>query len=522
MNFRLVARQLGLLLIVMSVSMLCVAAWSCAQVLRGDQSEWLPLRALITTVGFGGLIGSALWFGVPALFRPHQKPSPHVDSMGRREAILLVAVSWFIGAGLAALPFRLWVAMAGSDTDGHPFGGMVNCYFEAMSGLTTTGATVLTDIAALPHSLLLWRALTHWLGGLGIVVLFVAVLPLLGVGGKRLFRVEAAGPTPEGVTPRIQETARVLWMIYLGLTGAEILALKVVGMSWFDSVCHTFATLATGGFSTHNASVAGYRSFGVDLVIVVFMVAAGVNFGLYFQLIRRRWRVVLKDPELRCYLSILAIGSVVVMISIHGQPYNTTTGDDAGRGMLSTVRYGVFQTVAVQTTTGFCTADFDQWNFVAKATMLGLMFAGGMAGSTGGGLKIIRCLTAAKILWAEIEHVFRPKVVRPIKIGQATVDQELKLSTMVYLFSVLLLTVFGAAALMFLERGSSLDVTTAATASIAMLNNIGPGLAKVGATCNYGWFTDGSKCLMSILMALGRLEVFTVIVLLFPRFWRSD
>ncbi len=463
------------------------------------------------TVAIGSLCGAGLWFGMRG----------KAEAIGRREAILLVALSWFIGAGLAAIPFWLWAAMA-EDAADHPFSSFVNCYFESMSGLTTTGATVLTEVSSLPASLLLWRSVTHWLGGLGIVVLFVAVLPILGVGGKRLFRVEAAGPTPEGVTPRIQEAARMLWMIYLGMTVAEIVALKLVGMTWFDSVNHTLATLATGGFSTHNASVAGYRSVGVDLVILVFMVAAGVNFGLYYQVIRGRWRSAYRDTELRWYLALLGLGTVVVTNCIYNQPYATTTGETAAAGLGSALRYGAFQVVAVQTTTGFCTADFDQWSFVAKTVLLGLMFVGGSAGSTGGGVKVIRCLMAVKIMWAEIEHVFRPNVVRPVKIGSATIDQDMKLSTIVYLLGIAMLTVVGAIGLMMLEGGGSLDVTTAMTASIATLNNIGPGLAKVGATCNYEWFTDPSKYLMIVLMALGRLEVLTIIVLFFPRFWRSD
>ncbi|MEE9295481.1 MAG: TrkH family potassium uptake protein [Phycisphaerae bacterium] len=511
MNFGLVIRQLGLLLMVMSACVLSVAVWSCVQVLSGEADERMPLQALVLAVLIGGFVGGLMRYGAGRGAEP----------IRRREAILLVALSWFVGAGLAALPFRIWGALA-AEAAGHPFAGFVDCYFEAMSGLTTTGATVLTDISALPRSLLLWRAVTHWLGGLGIVLLFVAVLPMLGVGGKRLFRVEAAGPTPEGVAPRIQEAVRALWYIYLGMTVAEILALKLVGMSWFDAVCHTFATLATGGFSSHNASVAGYNSVGVELVILLFMVAAGINFGLYYQLLRRRWRPVLEDQELRCYLALLAIGSIVVVWSIHGMRYDITTGQEAAGDIASSVRYGVFQVVAVQTTTGFCTADFDQWGFVAKAAMLALMFVGGSAGSTGGGLKVIRCLMAVKIMWAEIEHVFRPQVVRVVKIGRATIDNDMKLSTMVYIMGIAVLTVLGVCALMWLERGSSIDVTTAFTASIASLNNIGPGLARVGATCNYGWFTDGSKCVMIVLMALGRLEVFTIVVLVFPRFWRSD
>ncbi len=498
-------------MIVMSASILVVALWSAIAYLSGETSELASMRALMVTVGVGSAVGVGMWFGV----------SSAKATIGRREAILLVSLSWFVGAGLAALPFRLWPVFAGGLSD-HPFSGFVSCYFESMSGLTTTGASVLTEISALPRSLLLWRALTHWLGGLGIVVLFVAVLPMLGVGGKRLFRVEAAGPSPDGVTPRIQDTARVLWLIYLGLTVAEILALRVVGMGWFDAVCHTFATLATGGFSTHNASLAGFRSVGIDLVVLFFMVLAGVNFGLYFHVLKRRWRTVWTDVELRCYLGIIVVGSAVVVWSIHGQAYVTITGEVAPQTIGSTFQYGVFQVVSVQTTTGYCTADFNQWPVLAKIVMLLLMCVGGCAGSTGGGFKVVRCIMAAKIIMAEIYRSFRPQVVRPIKIGNVTVDADLRSSTMIYLFTLVLLTFLGAAGLMVLEREAGMDATTATTASLAMINNIGPGLGRVGAANNYGWLTDGSKILTCVLMALGRLEVFSVIVLFHPQFWRKD
>ena len=254
-------------------------------------------------------------------------------------------------------------------------------------GLTTTGASVLSEIERLPHGLLLWRAMTHWLGGLGIVVLFVAVLPTLGVGGKKLFQVEAPGPTSQGVRPRIVETARILWMIYVGMTVVEILALRLFGMGWFESVCHTFATLATGGFSTRNASVGAFDSLGIEVTIIVFMVLAGANFGVYYQIIRCRFQNVWRDPELRLYLGVMALASTVVAVSLMGQPVITTTGDVVTTSTADAVRYGVFQVVSIQTTTGYCTADFDQWGFVGKAVLIGLMFVGASAGSTGGGIK---------------------------------------------------------------------------------------------------------------------------------------
>jgi trk/ktr system potassium uptake protein len=511
-HFRVVVKNAGLLLIVTSASVLVIAAWSCCHWLYGETYEEHALKALMMTVAVGGLAGAGLWF--------IGRRGP--QAVGRREAILLVASSWFIAAAISALPYRLWAAFDSDVAANTPFSSFVDCYFEAMSGLTTTGATVLSDIEVLPRSILLWRATTHWLGGLGIVVLFVAVLPMLGVGGKRLFRVESPGPTPEGVTPRIQETARMLWMVYVGLTILEIIALRIAGLDWFESVCHTFATLATGGFSTLNSSLGGYRSTGVDIIVIVFMIAAGVNFGLYYQLIRRRWSAVLTDPELRCYLGVLAIGSLIVTLSILNGKIVTTDGTEMTADLATAARFGVFQAVSVQTTTGFCTADFDQWNFVAKATMLVLMFVGGSAGSTGGGIKVIRCIMVVKTLWAELERVFHPNVVRPVRVGKATIDSDMKLGTLVYVLGVILLTVFGAAALMITERNTAVDATTAFTAVVATLNNIGPGLDRVGAVCNYGWFSDAGKSVMVLLMALGRLEVLTIAVLFFPRFWRTD
>jgi trk system potassium uptake protein TrkH len=461
-----------------------------------------------------------------------KKPLPP-EQLGRRDAMLLVALSWLVGAAFAALPFFLWAHLPGTDAPGgHPFRSFVDCYFEAMSGLTTTGATILSgspgtgwDIEALPRSLLLWRAFTQWLGGLGIVVLFVAVLPTLGVGGKRLFQVEAPGPKPEGLQPQIRQTARVLLYIYLGLTAAEILALWLARMPFFDAVCHTFTTLATGGFSTRNASTGAYDSRAVDVIVIVFMVLAGVNFAVYFALLRRRFGHVLRDPELRTYVALLAVGSVLVVISLLGTKITTTTGatiPDAGAG--SSIRHGVFTTVSIATTTGYAGSDFNTWPFLAKSVLIVLMFIGGSAGSTAGGIKVIRVWVAIKVMLAEIERVFRPTVIRPVRVGKSIVDDELKLATLSYVLGIILLFALGSGAVMLLEQlnpDTACDYTTAASASVASLCTIGPGLAKVGAIENYGWMTPYSKLVLSLLMALGRLEVFAIVVLLTPRFWRG-
>jgi trk system potassium uptake protein TrkH len=518
-NIRLVVNQLGLLVLVLSVILLGVWGLSLVWWLRGDGAEQHAHVALLMSSFVGLLAGGAAWLGSRA----------HASAMGRREALLLVGTSWIIGAGLSAIPYFAWAWMRFNHGDVHPFTNFVNCYFEAMSGLTTTGATVLNEIESMPRSLLLWRALTHWLGGLGIVVLFVAVLPSLGVGGKKLFRVEAPGPETEGVRPHIRETARVLWVIYLGLTVGEILLLKFAGgMSLFDSVCHTFATLATGGFSTNNQSVGGYDSRTIDLIITVFMIAAGVNFALYFALLRRRFSSVWRDTELRFYLFLVVLGTVLVSTSLMaaGEPIVLTTSETVAPTLGNALHYGLFNVVTCQSTTGFCNADFNQWPFIAKAVLVLYMFIGGCGGSTAGGNKVIRIWLMLKVLAGELERIFRPQVVRPLKVGTATLDPDLRLGVVSFVLGTVLLFALGAFLLMVLEQwlnpSAQIDFTTASTASIATLFNIGPGLGRVGAVEHYGWFTSWSKVVMSMLMALGRLEIFAILVLFSPRFWRGD
>ncbi len=513
MNYRLVCRQLGLVLTVLAGSMLVPVAWWFYAHHGETDPDTSVLIALCASMGIGIVIG---W--LMARVGRGQKAE-----LRRKEALLLVAASWMLGAALAALPYRIWAAQRdfepGEDVG---FTSWINCYFESVSGLTTTGATILTGIGTIPESLLLWRAMTQWLGGLGIIVLFVAVLPLLGVGGKRLFRVETPGPTKEGVTPRIRSTAQMLWLIYLFITVAETLLLRWSGLTWFESVCHTFTTLSTGGFSTQDSSVGGFHNGLAEFVIIVFMVLAGVNFGLYCLLLQRKWRKSVGDPELRTYLAIFVVATVVVVVGIFGLPMKTTDGTTED-GALAVVRHAVFQVVSIQTTTGFCSADFDLWPFVPKALLVTLMFVGGSGGSTAGGIKVMRCLMAVKICWGELERVFRPNVVRPVRVGKATVDGDIQLATLVYVVGIVVIFALGVGGILVLEPADrELSITSAATACAATLNNIGPGLEVVGATQTYVHFNTLTKCLMSLLMVIGRLEVFPILLLFMPRFWRSE
>ncbi len=513
MNIRYVIRELGLVLIVLCLCMVAVMGWAAWQWADGNADERLAMLALLMSTAAGAILGLFCW-----LFGSRSG----TDFLGKREALLLVALCWLIGAAVAGLPYYLWVWMEQSKLAEHAFGSFSACYFESMSGLTTTGATVLSDVDSIPKGLLLWRATTHWLGGLGIVVLFVAVLPTLGVGGKKLFHVEAPGPQQQGVRPRIKETARILWLIYLMLTIIQTVSLRLAGMNWFDAVCHTFATLATGGFSTHNASIGGYNSWMIDIITIIFMVLAGVNFGLYYQLARRRFDMIWKDPELRVYLGIIFVATLLISVSIYGKTTTFMDGSSHELGVAESVRHSAFQVASIQTTTGFSTADFDLWGFVPQAVLVTLMFVGASAGSTGGGIKVIRIIIAAKVMYAELERVFRPNVVRTIRIGKSAIDPELKQGVLVYVLLILLLFLGGTVGLMLIEPAGSLDFGTAATASAATLNNIGPGLSKVGATQNYGFFSAPAKILLSMLMVLGRLEVYAVLVLLRLAFWTGD
>lgn len=523
MKYRYIWYNLGLLLLVLSLCMLAVTGWAAWAWTGGEPGELQAIRALGYSIAVGAVLGTILCIN-------GKRPAPDEFGLGRREALLLVALSWLIGAALGGLPYHLWWLEAGQAPE-HAFGSWVSCYFESMSGMTTTGATVLSDVDSVPRSLLLWRAMTHWLGGLGIVVLFVAVLPTLGVGGKRLYRVEAPGPQKQGVRPRIRETARVLWLIYVMFTVVQVVLYRLCGMTWFDAVCHSFATIATGGFSTHNASIGYYnaetvstiQALGIESVTMLFMLLAGINFGLYYHLARGRYDRVWRDPEMRTYFWILGVATLIIAASLWGRQVVTTAGlviEQSGVG--ESLRYSLFQVLAIHTTTGFATADFNLWDFLPKAVLVTLMFFGGCAGSTGGGIKVIRILIAFKVILAEIEHIFRPNVVRTIRVGQGAVPREMQQSVLVYVLGILVLYILGAIVITLLEPAGSISIVTAATASAATLNNIGPGLELIGAVENYGFFTAPSKLVMCLLMALGRLEVYTLLVLFTPVFWRQD
>lgn len=436
------------------------------------------------------LIGALAGGCLVILFAPEKE-------LGYRDGFAVVVFSWVGLALLGALPFF--------------FSGQVpsfiDCLFESMSGFTTTGSTILAEVEILPQSVLFWRATTHWLGGMGIIVLTIAILPLLGVGGMQLFQAEMPGPTKDRLSPRIQDTARILWGVYLLFTVVETLLLMGGGLSFFDAICHSFATLATGGFSTHTTSVGHFQSVYIESVIIVFMFLAGINFSLHHWGLRGRLSAYWQSEEFRLYLGISIFAIIVIVIA--NTYYNIYDN------FADTVRSAFFQVVAILTTTGFGTADFNQWPPVCKILLVTLMFVGGCAGSTGGGVKVVRFLLFFKYARLQLRNLVHPRTIGTLKLGKVKVPQEIMVSILG--FFAIYIAVFLLASLIVTALG--VDIVTGTTAVIATLNNIGPGLQMVGPTTNFGHLPPLAKVVLTFCMLAGRLELYTVAVLLTPDFW---
>lgn len=511
-DVRQAARYALVALGLMSIAILAVACWSGAALYLGDDKERTALLSLVIT----GAAGLALSIGTRSLTR---SSSVH---LGRREAILMVVMSWVFGAALAGTVYFVWAWLASARYSDHPFLSPVNCYFEAISGLTTTGSTVLPDIDALPRSLQLWRSTTHWIGGLGIVLLFAALLPSLGITAKKLARAESAGSLGEDGMPSIRKAAQALWIAYVAITLAGTVALCLAGMGLFDSVNHAFAALATGGFSTQDASVGHYRSLAVDVIIISLMVLGGVNFALYYRLFQGHVRQVARDTELRFYAMLLLISSTLAVLALSGKPIPLTTGETLPPSLASSMRYGVFNIVSLHTDTGFATADFNRWPDLAKVVLLVGTLIGGSTASTTGGIKAARLFLMFRIMLAHTNRYLSPKRVEPVRIGKTVVDSDTQERILCHVLLFILVLLAGTVLLMLLEPEGRIDLVTAGTASLATLCTAGPGLAKVGPIENYLWFTDASKLVMCLLMILGRLELFTFFAVLTPRFWRAD
>ena len=417
--------------------------------------------------------------------------------MGVREGFVIVAGAWLLTSLTGALPFT--------------FSGAVPTYldgvFETVSGLTTTGASVIDNVEILPKSILLWRSLTHWLGGMGIIVLFIVFLPNM-TGVVHLFNAEVPGPISERVLPRIRDNALKLWQIYLGLTFIQIILLMLVGMNLFDAINHSFATMATGGFSTKNTSIMYYDNFGIELVLIIFMIIAGGNFGLYHQAWRSGITKVFRDLEFQFYMLIIVLSSLMIALSLWW-----TMGVGAGNSL----RQALFQVVSIITTTGFASADFDQWPSFAKIILLLLMFIGGSAGSTSGGIKVFRIIVLFKLGWAELKRSIHPKAVINVRFTKKTVDPIVLNNILVFFF--LFIAIFGVATLLLAATG--LEPFDAMSAVATTLGNVGPGFGVVGPTTTFSSINTFGESVLILCMLLGRLELFTLLVLTQPEFWRS-
>jgi trk system potassium uptake protein TrkH len=413
-----------------------------------------------------------------------------------KEALIVTAFGWVFAGAFGALPYMFE----------NTFTYFTSAFFETVSGFTTTGSTAIIIIEGNSRAILYWRSLTQWLGGMGIIVLFIAILPRLGVGAKLLFKSEVPGPITSSFRPKLKETSAILWRIYLGLTVAEIIALKIAGMSIYDAVCHSFTTMSTGGFSTLTASVGGFNNPAVDYIISFFMFAAGVNFYLYYLFVRGNAKSIFRDSEFKTYALILAIATIILtvgILSIHQNP-------------LLAFRKGLFQTVSIATTTGYGTDNFDTYPDFARLLLVVLMFIGGSAGSTAGGIKVSRFLVLFKIVRAELIKAVHPNAVVAIKIGNNSISDNVAKS--IAGFFILFILVFAAGSMFMAALG--LDLVTAFSSVIATLANIGPGLGRVGSLEHYAHLPEIGKIFLSFCMILGRLELLTIMALLMPSFWK--
>ncbi len=418
-------------------------------------------------------------------------------TLSTRDAFIIVAWAWIFCAILGAVPFYI----SGC------FPSITDAVFESVSGFSTTGCTTLSEIETLPVCINLWRCETHWLGGMGIVALTVALFPLLGVGGFQLIKAETTGPEKGKITPRITTTAKALWTIYILLTIVQTILLKIAGMSFFDALSHTFSTLGTGGFSTRNESVGGYNSTAIDVICTVFMFLAGINFSMYFYLITGKFNDIRQNSELKVYLALCFIFSVTIGILLR----------PVYGGFFHALRYSSFQTAAILTTTGFANADYTTWPHAAQMLIFFLFFIGGCAGSTGGGVKVVRWVILYKQAKNEMLKMLHPHGVFSIRLNGGAGRKDIVFSVTSFLFIYVLLVLVTS----LVGTCYGLDVLTAFTGAISMVGNVGPAFGNLGPSCNYGFLACGLKWWYMFAMVAGRLELYTMIIFLLPDFWRK-
>lgn len=481
MNYGIVLRVLGSILIVESMLM-------TPSMLIAMSTGGVDRIPFLITIFITGLIG--------LLFTRVKKGDKKI---GAKEGLFIVAAGWVIISILGALPLYL----AGSTPS------YIDAFFEIVSGFTTTGATVITDVESLPEGILFWRSFTHWIGGMGILVFTLALLPALGIGGFQILKAESPGPVTSKIAPRIKDTAKILYATYITITLMEVILLKIGGMSLFESFTYTFATVGTGGFATKNTSVGWYNNTHIYLVIGFFMLLSGVNFSIYYAIFKGKWREIFKNEELKLYLAIIGVSIFAITLNLYFADFHS---------ILESLKHSFFQVISIITTTGFTSTDFDLWPSFSKSILFLLMFVGASAGSTGGGMKVIRILVILKLIKRNILKIFHPRAIIPVKINNKVLPNEtiesinsfLALYVLLFVVSTIIVTLEGV------------DILSASSTVAATLGNIGPGFGYVGATQTFAGYSLIMKLFLSLLMLLGRLELFTIIALLVPKNWRRE
>ncbi len=481
MNYGIVKRVLGIILIFEALLML-PSLIIATYLNEGDKYPFLICIALIGLLGF---------------LMSYKKIEN--KSIRAKEGLAIVALSWIFISFFGSLPFVF----------SRTIPSFIDAFFETVSGFTTTGATLIDNVEILPKGILFWRSFTHWIGGMGILVFMVALLPAIGVGGFQIFKAESPGPTADRFVPRIKDTAKILYITYISMTVLQILLLLLGGMSLYESMLHTFGTVGTGGLSSRNLSIGAYDSAYIHNVISIFMILSGVNFSLYYVIYKGKWKEVLKNQELKLYLGIILTSTVLIGLNLKFT---------SSQSLATALKDGLFQVSSIITTTGYTTVDFDLWPAFSKSILFLLMFVGGCAGSTAGGMKSIRILVLLKKVKREVGKIFHPRAVMPIKNGDKILsdDTVASISTFfsLYIFIFLISTV-----IISLE---GIDLASAASSVAVTLGNVGPGFGRVGPRNTFSFFSPYSKLFFSFLMLLGRLELFTIIAFMVPKTWRNE
>ena len=480
MNYGIVLRVLGILLVIESGLMAPSLLISYFQ----GGADFYPFLISIAMTLLAGILVS--------------RSKPKDTSISAKDGLAIVALGWLAISIFGALPLFLSKATP----------TYIDAFFETVSGFTTTGSSIIPNVEILPKGILFWRSFTHWIGGMGILVFTIALLPALGIGGFQIYKAESPGPIAGKMAPRIKDTAKILYLTYLGITVLEVILLLFGKMTLFEAFVHTFGTVGTGGFGIKGSSIGDYSSY-IQVVIGIFMVVSGVSFSLYYSVYRGKGKEIFKNEELRLYLGIILTATALIALNLYLTNYDT---------IMSSLKDSFFQVSSIMTTTGYATADFDLWPSFSKGLLVILMLIGGSAGSTAGGMKVIRILVMFKLIRREISKIFHPRAVLPIKNNGRMVPNEVVAG--IYSFIALYLVIFCLGTLVITLEGVGL--VTASTSVIATLSNIGTGLALVGPSQNFALYSGATKLLLSFFMLLGRLELFTIIALLAPKTWKRE